>query len=353
LDRITVAIVSFVITLLMTPVAIKIAKKYGWIDLPNERKIHKIPMPRVGGIGIFFGIIIGIIVAGFFSKETWPFWALIPLSIVSIMGFIDDVKGLSFKIKFLFQIVSAVLAIILTNANVLYINNPFGGQIKLGILGPVFAVLWIVGVTNAVNLTDGLDGLAAGISAIAAITIAITSAKTDLPATLVAIAIFASAVAFLRYNFHPAKTFMGDTGSQLLGFALALVSIKGSSLSASTLSLAVPLLAIGVPILDTGYAVIRRTLGGHNPFLPDKMHIHHQLLSIGFSHVTAVLFMYAVSIVFAVIAISYKGLHDLTALAFYIIIGAVLLSFLWVMRKRSEKNGRNYKSKDSQIGSSH
>ncbi len=350
MDRITVGIIAFIITLIVTPFAIRLAKKYGWVDIPNERKIHKIPTPRVGGIGILFGISAGILAAGFFSKQSWVFWSLVPLTLISVMGFIDDIRGLSFKIKFLFQIIAAILAIILTGTNINHMNNPFGGEIKLGIFGFIFTVIWIVGVTNAVNLTDGLDGLAAGISAISAITIAITSARSNMAATLVALAIFASTVAFLRYNFHPAKTFMGDTGSQLLGFALAMISIKGASLSASTLSLAIPLLAIGIPILDTVYAFSRRILGGHNPFLPDKMHIHHQLLSIGFSQVTAVLFMYAVSVIFSVIAISYKGIHDLTAIAFYILIGVLLLSFLWVMRKRSEKNGRHVESKDRKNG---
>ncbi len=340
MDRIAIGLIVFVVTMIVTPFSIRFAKKHGFVDIPDKRKIHKIPIPRIGGIGIFAGILVGIFATVFFTKDTWQLWALIPISLIALMGFVDDVKGLSFKIKFLVQIVASVLAVVLVGASLNHFNNPFGGGISLGIFGPILAILWMVGVTNAINLTDGLDGLAAGISAISAFTIAVTSARVNVAATLVAISVFASSVAFLRYNFHPAKTFMGDTGSQLLGFTLALLAIKGASLSASTLSLVVPLLALGVPILDTVYAFGRRILGGHNPFLPDKMHIHHQLLSIGFSHVTAVLFMYAISILFAIIAITYKGIHELTAVAFYIIIGILLISFLWVMRKRRAKNGR-------------
>ncbi|MCL5032931.1 MAG: undecaprenyl/decaprenyl-phosphate alpha-N-acetylglucosaminyl 1-phosphate transferase [Thermotogae bacterium] len=340
MDRITIGLIAFIVTMVVTPFAIRFAKKHGLVDVPDKRKIHKIPTPRIGGIGIFAGVLIGISATAFFTKDTWQLWALIPISLIAVMGFVDDVKGLSFKIKFLVQIVASILAVILVGANLSHFNNPFGGGISLGVFGPILAVLWMVGVTNAINLTDGLDGLASGVSAISAFTIAVTSSRVNVAATLVAISVFASSMAFLRYNFHPAKTFMGDTGSQLLGFTLALIAIKGASISASTLSLAVPLLALGVPILDTVYAFGRRILGGHNPFLPDKMHIHHQLLEIGFSQITAVLFMYAVSILFSIIAVTYSGIHELTAIAFYIIIGILLISFLWVMRKRRAKNGR-------------
>jgi len=340
LDRITIGLISFIVTIVVTPFVIKFAKKHGFVDMPDKRKIHKVSTPRIGGIGIFAGILAGILATMFFTKDTWQLWAIMPISLIALMGFVDDVKGLSFKVKFLAQIIASILAVVFVGANLDHFNNPFGGSISLGILGPIFSVIWMVGVTNAINLTDGLDGLAAGVSAISAFTIAVTSARVNIAATLVSISIFSSSIAFLRYNFHPAKTFMGDTGSQLLGFTLALIAIKGASISASTLSLAIPLLALGVPILDTVYAFGRRILGGHNPFLPDKMHIHHQLLEIGFSQVTAVLFIYAVSIVFSILAITYRGIHELTAIAFYIIIGILLISFLWVMRKRELKNGR-------------
>ncbi len=333
LEKFIVAFLSFAITVVFTPIFISIAKKRGWVDLPNERKIHKVPMPRAGGVGIFFGIIAGLVATGIFTKQTWPFVAVIPFSMVAVMGFVDDIKELSFKVKFAVQILASIFAVFLLGANIEYVNNPFGGpNITFGFLGPIISVVWIVGITNAINLSDGLDGLAAGISAIAAFTLAVTSARVDTATTFVALSIFASAVAFLRYNFHPAKIFMGDTGSQLLGFSLAVIAIKGSSLSASALSLAIPILAIGIPILDTSYAFLRRLAGGHNPFLPDKKHIHHQLMDIGFSHVGTVLFMYAVSSAFALIAILYRGSHDLTVLAFYVLIAILLLIFLRLMR---------------------
>lgn len=352
MERAVVGFVAFMITILVTPWAIKFAKKHNLVDIPDKRKIHKSPTPRIGGIGIAAGIFSGMILAGIMTRSVWIAWSLIPLFLITLMGFVDDVKGLSFKSKFIVQIVASILAILLSGTVIDHLNNPFGGSVNLGFFGPIITVIWFVGITNAINLTDGLDGLAAGISAISAFTIAITASRVDPIATLTAISIFSAAVAFLRYNFHPAKTFMGDTGSQLLGFSLALVAVKGASLSASTLSLAVPLLALGLPILDTIYAFARRVAGGHNPFLPDKMHIHHQLLDIGFSQVTAVIFMYAISILFAVIAVKYRGIHDLTAIAFYIIIGILLISFLWVMRKRRAKNGRYVKDQNSKNGAS-
>ncbi len=334
------AIVAFLTTLTTTPVAIFFAKSKGWVDLPNERKVHKVPMPRVGGLGIFAGIVVGVVSTGFLKDQMWPFLLLIPFTLISMMGFVDDVKGLSFKIKFAIQILASILAVLLIGANVPYITNPFShSRIAFGIFGPVIAVIWMVGITNAINLSDGLDGLAAGISAIAALALAFTSARVDITTALIAVSVFASAVAFLRYNFHPAKTFMGDTGSQLLGFALAVISIKGSSLSASTLSLAVPILVLGIPILDTTYAFIRRMVKGGNPFLPDKMHIHHQLLSIGFSHVGAVVFIYAISFALAMIAMAFRGQHELTFFAFYAVIAIALFAFLKVMRDKNKKRG--------------
>ncbi len=342
MEKIAVAVISFLITIVVTPVAIYQAKKRGWVDLPNERKVHKVPMPRVGGLGILAGIVAGMVLTSFFESSTWTLWLLIPVVLISLMGFMDDVKGLSFKTKFLVQIVASVLAVLFVGVNISEVTNPFNhARIEFGPLGPVVTVIWIVGITNAVNLSDGLDGLAAGLSAISALTLAVTSAKNNMAAALISLSVFSSALAFLKYNFHPAKTFMGDTGSQLLGFILAVIAVKGSSLSASTLSLAIPLLAIGVPILDTVYAFVRRMVRGGNPFLPDKMHIHHQLLNIGFSHVQAVLFMYAVSSGLAAIAILYRGKHELTLLASYSFIAIALLAFLKVMRVRaSKRNGR-------------
>lgn len=338
MNKFIIATFSFLTTLLTTPIVIHLAKVKGWVDLPNARKIHKVPMPRVGGLGILLGITVGVILTGFLEHRSWPFLFLIPAVLISLMGFVDDVKDISFKIKFAVQILAAILAIALIGVNIPYITNPLThSKIEFGIFGPVIAVIWIVGITNAINLSDGLDGLAAGLSAIAALALAFTSARVNTTTAYIALAVFASSVAFLRYNFHPAKTFMGDTGSQLLGFTLAVISIKGSSLSASTLSLAIPILALGIPILDTIYAFIRRMIKKENPFLPDKMHIHHQLLNIGFSHVGTVLFMYAISIVLAVTAMFFRGSHELTLLAFYTIIAIALLAFLRVMRGKNVK----------------
>ncbi len=341
LEKIAVGVGAFLVTLAVTPFAIWLAHKNNWVDVPNERKIHTQPMPRIGGLGILAGIVVGFFLTAIFESSNWVLWLLIPVMLISVMGFIDDVRGLSFKTKFLVQIMASILAVVFVGVNISGFTNPLTHtHINFGLLGPVITVVWIVGITNAVNLSDGLDGLAAGLSAISALTLAITSARNSMAAALISLSVFSSAVGFLRYNFHPAKTFMGDTGSQLLGFTLAVIAVKGASLSASTLSLAIPLLAIGVPILDTIYAFARRMIKGGNPFLPDKKHIHHQLLSIGFSHVQAVVFMYAVSSVLAVVAIIYRGKHELTLLAFYSVIAVALLAFLKVMRVRAQKNGR-------------
>lgn len=316
------------ISLILTPLIIKLALKIGAIDKPNSRKIHKMPTPRLGGVGIFISFIFTLIIIQYFFPETNIFSLnnkldilLIgtSLTLVLILGICDDVRNLKPGQKFLFQIIAATL-IYTSGFQISTITNPFSGDlIELGVLSYPLTILWITGITNAFNLIDGLDGLATGIAVIAGLTIsAISLLNNDITSAVIGIILAGSLFGFLRYNFNPAKIFLGDSGSLFVGFSLAVLSIQSSTKGSTAFSMLIALLALGVPIIDTLMSMLRRMLAWFLPgqqikssitkklysmFLPDKRHIHHQLLAFGFSQRTTVLVLYLVSSAFGVCAV--------------------------------------------------
>ncbi|MEW6193637.1 MAG: hypothetical protein AB1521_00595 [Bacteroidota bacterium] len=316
------------LSVIFTPLIIKLAVKIGAVDKPNSRKIHKIPTPRLGGVGIFIGFVSTLLVINYFFPEAElknlrdKFNLLligVALTLVLILGIYDDIKNLKPGHKFFFQLIAAAL-VYLSGFQISNATNPFSGEsISLGIFSLPLTVLWIVGITNAFNLIDGLDGLAAGISLIAGITIfAISLLNNDANSALIGIALAGSLFGFLRFNFNPAKIFLGDSGSLFIGFLLAVLSIQSSTKGSTAFSMIIALLALGVPIIDTLISMLRRMLAWflpgqtahisiaqklHSMFLPDKRHIHHQLLASGFSQRSTVLLLYLVSSAFGVCAV--------------------------------------------------
>ena len=293
---------AFLATWLLTPSVKKIAILINAVDHPNGRKIHTTVMPRMGGLSIFIGFWASIFLSRNMTGEMWGFFAG-SIFIITI-GIWDDIKGVSPRLKLLFQILAACCA---TGAGiqVSFVTNIFlGGVISVGWIGYPLTVLWIVGVTNALNLVDGLDGLAAGISAIAAVTIGIIAWMQGLPEMgTLALILAASIAAFLRYNFYPAKIFLGDTGSLFLGYTLSVLAIIGLTKTVTVISLFLPVVVLGLPILDTAFAIIRRCLSHKPIFSPDKGHIHHRLMAIGLSHRTTVFTIYGFSIVLGASAV--------------------------------------------------
>jgi UDP-GlcNAc:undecaprenyl-phosphate GlcNAc-1-phosphate transferase len=293
-------VVCFFSSILLTPLVKKLAFLIGATDKPNYRKVHQRIMPRLGGLAIFLSFIIGTLLYKPINAAYFPI--VIGSIIIILTGMLDDVKEISPKLKLLGQIAAAAVVVILGDIRVEFINLPFGGQINFGILSIPMTMLWIVGVTNAINLIDGLDGLAAGVSTIALFTIAGMSFLTgQVIVSVIALIVAVSTCGFLFYNFHPAKIFMGDTGALFLGYIISVLALLGYK-NVTFISLIIPVIILGVPISDTFFAIIRRLVNKQPLSAPDKSHLHHCLLRSGFSHRQTVLIIYAMSILLGLAA---------------------------------------------------
>lgn len=299
---IIIVLSAFVVAYFSTPLAIKAAYKLGAIDKPDQRKVHNQTMPRLGGLAIFLAFMIVTLIS---SWGNAAFYGILAGGlIVFLVGMLDDMYQLSPWVKLLGQCLAAAVAMYF-GVIVHFVTNPFDGLLALGYLSLPLTFLWIVGVTNAINLIDGLDGLAGGVSAIAAATMGIVSLLHGQTAVAITAFILVAAIAgFLPYNFHPARTFMGDGGSNFLGFVLACLAIMGTAKSAALISLFVPIVILGIPIFDTFFAIIRRIYKRAPIFMPDKDHLHHRLMALGMSHRRSVLIIYGISAFFGGVAVT-------------------------------------------------
>lgn len=332
-------LICFITTLIITPLVKKLAFKIGATDKPNQRKVHQKIMPRLGGLAIFISFIIGMLVLQPQPQDNTSAWAIVVgASIIIVIGVFDDMLELSAKVKFIGQIVAALI-VVLSGVQVDYINLPFGGEIHLGILSVPLTIIWIVGITNAINLIDGLDGLAAGVSTIALITISgMAMLKGDLFVMSIGAILIGSTLGFLKYNFHPAKIFMGDTGALFLGFMIAVLSLLGFK-NVTVISLIVPVIVLGVPISDTFFAIIRRIVNKQPLSAPDKSHLHHCMLRLGYSHRQTVLIIYAMAASFGLAAF----IFSMSTLWGAMLIIGVLLLAIEVFVEKVGLVGSNYK----------
>ncbi len=300
-------ITTFLFVAILIPFIKKIAIHVGALDIPNKRKVHSKPMPRLGGLAIFLGFLFGYMLFG--EPSSTMNSILIGSFIIVLTGAIDDIKPLKASVKFAAQLMAAI---VVTCYGKLLIQDitAFGFYLDLGLFAYPITIFFILGCLNCINLIDGLDGLAAGISSIYFATIGIISiimGKTGLDFVLTFI-MLGSVLGFLVHNFHPASIFAGDSGSLFMGFMIAVIALLGFK-SVTLTSLIIPLLILAIPILDTVFAIIRRLLKGEKISKPDKSHLHHQLLNKNFSHRTTVLIIYAIDILFAAASIIY-ALHD-------------------------------------------
>lgn len=287
-------LLAFVIVLVGTPFVKKIACKFKAFDEPDARKVHLKAMPRLGGLAICLGFWCSMLLTQEMTRGLYGL--LVGGFLITFVGIIDDIKGVTPRMKLFVQVIAACV-VISAGVKVEFVTHPFEGVVFLGYISYPLTLLWIIGVTNAINLIDGLDGLAAGVSAIAAITLGVvTFMETSQQVAMIAFILAASAMGFLKYNFYPAKIFMGDTGSLFLGFNLAAISILGFAKSATVVSIFLPIVILGIPILDTLFAIVRRFLGKKPIFGADKGHLHHRLLGLGLSHKDTVLAIYGISI---------------------------------------------------------
>ena len=300
---IEVGIIAFAVSYILTPYLAQVGKKQNMVDLPNHRKIHNGAIPNLGGIVIFFGFLLSLL---FIVQIEGQIKILLAAGvIILLLGMVDDIVDLSPKLKFIIQMVPALMVII-SNADLIniFINNQLKSFDLLGYLLYPILILWIVGVTNSINLIDGLDGLACGVSIITLITFFILGLKQNFESlNLVSIALTGSLLAFLRFNFYPAKIFLGDSGSTFSGFMLASLGALWVLKSQNAIFIFVPPIVLALPIFDTLFAIYRR-YRSHKPiFQADKKHLHHRLLNRGISHKNVVLILWGVTALCSIIAL--------------------------------------------------
>lgn len=292
-------VLAGVLAYVLTPLIKRFAHKIGAIDVPKDnRRMHKKPIPRLGGLAIFIGFAGAMLV--FFPFDKTMLSILLGAVVIVVLGIFDDVLALGAKFKFMVQVIAAAIPVCIGGLKIEFFTNlnPFSQNpyFSMGVLAIPVTIIWIVGITNAVNLIDGLDGLAAGVSSIAALTmLAVGLLNNEITVAIVMACLAGACIGFLPYNINPATIFMGDTGSTFLGFMLATMSISGFFKFYAVISFAVPLLILGLPIFDMVSAIGRRILEGRSPMSPDRGHVHHKLVDMGFNVKQAVAILYAIS----------------------------------------------------------
>jgi|GEM_PF-400511 len=322
-------ILSLAISLILTPLIKNIALRFSLVDQPSKRKVHSQPIPRIGGVGIYLAFFLPFVSVLFYSTQVLELLnpdaqiihLIIGASVAFGLGLTDDLRSLGPKLKFAVQIVAALIAY-KGGIRISVIYLPVLQDWYLGMLSLPVTVLWFVLVINAINLTDGLDGLAAGVTLFASLVLlllCVTSGKLLVAMGLAALA--GATLGFLRYNFNPASIFMGDSGSYFLGYTLAALSIMGSIKSQATVAILIPVIALGVPLIDTVWATLRRFILGQRLFHPDKGHFHHRLLKHGFTHRKAVLCLYAVTVALGIVSLLLVNVRDDRAALILLLVG--------------------------------
>ena len=351
-------LLAFIVAFMATPWSIRFAHKIGAVDVPkDERRMHMNSMPKLGGLAVIAGFLISIIYLlfvvtieksidifgpeNYFNKLVGVFFGII---IITITGVIDDVKTLKPYQNLFGQILAAVV-VVAFGVQIDTINAPLVNQIGLSTeLSVILTIIWIVGITNAINLMDGLDGLSSGITLISCISLLIIFALNGSPmiAILVISSLIGALVGFLPYNFAPAKTFIGDTGSNFLGFMLAIVSILGMAKTYTIAVIVLPMLVLGLPILDIVWAILRRIIKGKSIkaiFKADNEHVHHKLVKRGFSQKQAVLILYGASAIFGIFAIILFDSGIWKAISFLLMVfAAVAIGYKNFILQKSETN---------------
>lgn len=320
-------------TWFLTPVVIRVAERFGAMDQPGERKVHDHPVPRLGGVAVYLSfVLVGVLALAFIPRirgsfeQGGEFWIALATgsTVIFLLGLYDDLRHASVLVKFLVQFAAAALVMFWGGVRIQTLGVPFDGSIQLGWLWIPLTVLWIVGVTNAFNLIDGLDGLAGGVAFIATVTLfGISLVQTGSGKFVLTTAALSGALlGFLRYNRNPARIFLGDCGSMFLGFLLAVLSVVGAAKRTTTLALLIPILIVGVPVFDTLFAMGRRLLkkilvekdvspGAFSAmFRADRQHIHHVLMEMGYTHRRTVVILYGLASVFGLLALAAAVVQD-------------------------------------------
>ena len=352
-------LISVTVVLWTIPDVKTFGLRFGIVDKPNARKIHKDPVVRVGGVSIFAGTIIALLMVwrlgGFAAipiEQQGGLWGLVLGSVLFFcIGFADDLLNLSPSSRLFMQIVVATISWSM-GVKIDFLSVPFHSLIQIEWLSLPITVIWLVGMANAINWIDGVDGLAAGVSGIAAVVMLIVTLFMDQPAAaIVAAALAGSALGFLRYNFNPAQIFMGDGGAYFMGFTLAGVGVIGLVKTTAITAVLLPYLILAVPILDMSAVILSRISKGKSPFVADKSHLHHWLLNAGISQRLTVLFIYALTLWVGSLAIGFSNIPSGWG---YAIAATALLGYIgWqVYRNRQTPvRAKDFKSERSKVNS--
>ena len=333
-------LVAAAISFCTTPLIKLLARKVGAMDVPkDERRMHHRPIPRMGGLAIFLGFIVSFLMFGEINREIQGI--LLGAVIIIILGVLDDILTLKALPKFLVQLVAAVIVVL----HGCRIEHFLGFSLPAWLSYPI-SVIWIVAITNAVNFIDGLDGLAAGVSAISAGTMLVVALLlvpdgTAMISAILLAGIVGACIGFIPFNFNPASIFMGDTGSTFLGFMLASVSIFGLFKTYAVISFAVPFLVLGLPIFDICFAVIRRLAKGQSPMHADRGHVHHRLIDMGFSQKQAVAISYLLSAILGLSAVVLTDRGEIQALIFLaavVVVGAIGVGLIFGKRHQLKES---------------
>lgn len=351
-------ILAFIISFMLTPYTIKIADKIGAVDVPkDQRRMHKKSMPKFGGPAVILGFLISVIyllsimsieksIDLFGPEQYWLklIGIFLGIVVIAIVGIIDDVKTLNPFMKLFGQLIAAIV-VVSFGVRIEHLNIPFLYKVGLtDVFSVIVTIIWIVGVTNAINLIDGLDGLSSGIAMISCLSLLIIFALNGSPmiAIILTTALAGALVGFLPFNFAPAKTFIGDTGSNFLGFILSVISMLGVAKTYTAIVIVLPVIVLALPIFDVLWAIIRRIIKGKSlkaVFQADKGHLHHRLVSKGFSQKQAVLILYGISAAFGLFAVVLFESGIWKALSFLLmIIAAVALGYKNLLKYRPENN---------------
>ena len=342
-DIVIAFLLAFITAFVITPHTMRLAKKVGAIDIPNDRRVNKKPMPRLGGLAVisgFFVSVIYLLITTSLEGKIFLFGPenhfikligfFIGILVLGIVCYIDDAKGIPSLVKLAAQIVAAII-VVACGIRIDNISVPFteGKLMITGVFSYILTVCWIIGITNAINLIDGLDGLSSGVTLISCLSLLMVFALNGSPllAIVLITALAGAIVGFLPFNFSPAKTFIGDTGSNFMGFSLAIISILGVAKTYTALVLIAPIIILGMPIFDTLFAIFRRIIKGKSlkaVFKPDKGHLHHKLMAKGYSQKQAVLIMYGITAILGMFAVILLESGIWKALSFALLIIAIV-----------------------------
>ena len=311
------------VSLMLIPVLRRYADQLGFLDIPDERKVHTIEIPRVGGIAMVIGVLVSLVLWIDFEQYIKAY--IIGIVIIAVFGICDDRVQLGHKSKFLGQLIAALLLIFIGDVKVNSLPFLYDGTIPDLIAIP-FTLFALLGITNAINLSDGLDGLAGGTSLFSLGVIALLAYQAgDTNFVMLCLTVIGCVMGFLRFNTYPAMIFMGDTGSQFLGFSLGVLVIWLSQKVYPVISPAIAILILGLPLLDTFYVMVNRIIKGGSPFKPDKTHIHHKLLSAGMHHYEAVFFIYLIQSTLVISAYLFRYQNDILLLTTFFVASGLLI----------------------------